>query len=193
MSDRGRIEIARCGNSGPGAGTVPSVRQVAAAVGAFMMLGSLAACSPAINSTVGIGYDRDGRLIGAVKVCDDHVVAAAMAPSSPEEAPLFGDWRRDSPLSAGTETWLLDGSVGPWKSIGPSLTQLDPDTEYLFAVSDENITASSRSVVFYGRDLAELLPGELLVRRDGPGHDSHGDLEVRVTVIKIDELAAESC
>jgi hypothetical protein len=153
----------------------------------------LTACSPAVNSAVAIGYDDQGRLIGAVRVCDGDVVQADLAPSTPEGADSIGSWRRTSPLEKGTETWLLEaGESGPWESVGPTLPALASETEYLFGASNENVSASSHTLVFRGRDLAKLRPGEVLVVRLGPT-DANGETEIRLLVRPLDQMSRERC
>ena len=47
-------------------------------------LGLLSACSPAVTAVSAIGYDSQGCLVGAVKVCDGDFSAAHLAQTTPE-------------------------------------------------------------------------------------------------------------
>jgi hypothetical protein len=168
------------------------VKRVAALLAALAPLGLLSACGPAVTAVSAIGYDTQGRLVGAVKVCHHRFSEASLAPTTPDGAPAIGSWHRDSSFT-GTESWPLRGIVaGRWKPVGPALPELAPGTEYVFWSQDKDESSRSDFLVFHGSDLARLTPGQVLLRRDE--RTNSGDrTTVRLVVIPLSQLAQENC
>lgn len=107
-------------------GKIPSVKRVAAGLALLAMLELLSACSPAVTSVSAIGYDAQGRLIGALKVCHGDFVEAHLAPTTPEGAADLGAWSRSSSFT-GAESWPLKGmGTGAWKPVNQPLPELAP-------------------------------------------------------------------
>jgi hypothetical protein len=151
----------------------------------------LLGCSPAITAVSAIGYDSDGRLIGAVKVCSGDVVEAHLAPAK-EGAPDIAVWRRHSPIS-GTDSWALRAvRAGSWETDGPALPDLISSGEYVFWTQPKNKTSRSDFLWFRGSDLGRLPPGRVLIRRDGPTNSS-GEITATVAVIPLAQLPREAC
>lgn len=168
------------------------MKRVAAVLAVLAPLGLLSGCSASVTAVGAIGYDAQGRLVGAVKVCDGHFFEAHLAPATPDDAPDIGAWRRNSPFK-GTESWPLRGSgTGPWKVVGPALPELGSGTGYVFWAESKNENNRSDFLLFHGSDLAKLAPGEVLVRRNGPT-DSGGETTMRVAAIPLDQLTRENC
>lgn len=168
------------------------MKRLAALLSVLAPLGLLSACSPAVTAVSAIGYDSQGRLVGAVKVCDGDFSEAHLAPTTPEGAPDIGAWRRSSSFT-GTESWLLrNTAAGPWKPVGAALPELASGTEYVFWAQPENETNRSDFLVFRGSDLTKLSSGQVLVRRDGPTN-SRGETTTRVEVIPLSQLTRENC
>ena len=157
-----------------------------AVVGAAL-LGALTACSPGHNATLAVGYDATGRLIAAANVYHHSVDQAELLDSGA----TVGTWERVAPLEH-LETWpLLEGTGGPWASGGSELAGLESKGHYELSLWSSN-HAWGNHLEFAGRDLAHLVPGEVLVervRQDRPGGPATTTLEI----IPLDELAAESC
>jgi hypothetical protein len=61
-----------------------AVKRVAAPLAVLAPLGLLSACSPAVTAVSAIGYDSQGCLVGAVKVCDGDFSEAHLAQTTPE-------------------------------------------------------------------------------------------------------------
>src|SRR6476646_1026316 len=117
------------------------MRRLSLTLIAVVGLWSLAACSPSVGAVVGLGYDAQGRLMGAVKVCSNNVARVDLAPATPQDAPTIGQWQRTSPLTRGAETWALEAPHGqPWRPTGRPLAKLLPDSEYLFSGVDREGT-----------------------------------------------------
>jgi hypothetical protein len=153
---------------------------------------ALTGCSPAINATAAIGYDEQGRLIGAVKVCDRDTVEGWLVAREGGQRDT-STWERSAPLTRGAETWPLRGRPGGrWESTGAAVPALGPAVEYQFGTSDEKGTYVSSAIVFHGRDLMRLQPGELLVERHSPP-DKHGNTTTTLEAITLDDLADEHC
>ncbi len=159
---------------------------------AALAVGLLNGCSPGTNAAIGIGYDTQGRLVGAVRVCEGSAVRVHLAPTQPEEAADVGAWNRTPPLT-GTESWLLQvEESGRWRS-GNRLAALAPDTEYSFWSEDKNVGHTSHGLFFRGRDLARLRPGEVLVSHFSGPTDAQGYRTPRLAVIRLDQMKHESC
>jgi hypothetical protein len=125
-----------------------TVKRVAVLLAVLAALGLLSACSPAVTAVSAIGYDSQGRLVGAVKVCDGDFPEAHLAPTTPEGTPDIGAWRRRSSFT-GTESWpLRPTGAGPWKAVGPALRELASGNEFVFWVQPENETSRSDFLVF---------------------------------------------
>ena len=147
----------------------------------------LSACSPAITAVAGIGLDADGRLIGAVHVCDDDVAEASLGRIDGEDYVSVTTWRRESPMT-GTESWQLDEPAsGRWERVDGARRKLVPGEEYALVANSHDYGSQSNAVIFTVTALARLGPGQLLVPRVA----ANGDEEL--AVIPIDSLADEGC
>jgi hypothetical protein len=161
---------------------------MAAGLIGLALLGGLTACSPGRNAVAAIGYDEQGRLIGAVRVCDRETVEATLTVVGKDKGAEIGRWERSAPLTEGAETWLIrEDRGGRWEATGAAVRALEPATRYLFGTTDENGSYTSNWLEFHGRDLMRLLPGELLVEREPAGP------ETALEAITLDELADGYC
>ena len=143
------------------------MRGVAVALVGAALIGGLTGCSPGRDAIAAIGYDDDGRLIAAVKVCDGAAVRSSLTSLAKDKQRDVSSWRRGTALGAGVETWQLRGEpTSPWRSTGASLTDLAGKTEYQLGITDEDGGHTSNWLEFRGRDLLRLAPGELLVEHD---------------------------
>jgi hypothetical protein len=159
------------------------MRRAAAVLIALAISGLLTACSPGQDGIAAIGYDMNGRLVGAVKVCGEEMVEAELVRS---HGPNL-TWHRASPLQGGTDSWPLQGaSAGTWTADRGSLSALASRDHYVFVVWSEGRAYRSQFLDFYGKDVTGLKPGEVLT-----GQLGSADPESRV--IALDELSGESC
>jgi hypothetical protein len=154
------------------------------------LLGALTACSPGSNATLAVGYDVGGRLIAAVNVCHHDVAEAALVEAGGTGYSAVGTWERSSPLDH-LETWpLLGRTEGPWAVQGDAVADIERKAHYELSLrsSDHGWTSS---LGFTGRDLAHLVPGEVLVKRGTRG-DPEGPVAT-LEIITLDRLAEETC
>lgn len=162
------------------------MRGMAAGLIGLALLGGLTACSPGRNAVAAIGFDEQGRLIGAVRVCDREAVEATL--SALGKGSEIGRWQRTAPLTEGAETWPIRERPGDrWERTGADVPALGPATEYRFWTTSENGSHTSNGLEFHGRDLMRLAAGELLVERGRDGEDA------ALEAITLDELADEYC
>jgi hypothetical protein len=69
---------------------------------------------------------------------------------------------------------------------------LDADTEYRLAGIDQDGSRRTDVLVFRGRDLVRLEPGELYVARTSLT-DPHGNVASTLRAISLDEISEEVC
>ena len=164
------------------------MRGVAAGLIGLALLGGLTACSPGRNAVAAIGFDEQGRLIAAVRVCDRDTVEATLTALDKKTGAQIGRWERSAPLTEGAETWpIREDRGGRWEATGAAVPALGPATRYQFGTTNENGSYTSNWLEFHGRDLMRLMPGELLVEREPAGDAA------ALEAITLDELADEYC
>ena len=155
------------------------------------LLGVLTGCSPGHNATVAVGYDPTGRLIAAAKVCHHSVAEAELVQTGPKSDSTVGTWERSSPLEY-LETWsLLGRTEGPWTFEGRELDDLDQKARYQLSLWSAD-HGWGNHLEFTGRDLAHLVPGEVLVERVRQGEPG-SPLTTTLEIITLDQLADENC
>lgn len=168
------------------------MRRVAVGLIGLAALSALTGCSPGLNATAAVGYDLEGRLIGAVHVCHHDTVEGTLVALKDNQRDI-SRWQRTSPLTGGTETWSLRGRPGGrWESTGAAVPALGPDVEYQFSTSNSNGSYLSHGLEFHGRDLMRLEPGELLVERV-VAPDRHGNSTTMLEAIPLDALGDQDC
>ena len=115
---------------------------------------------PGHNATLAVGYDPSGQLIAAANVCHHSVAEAELV----EAGRTVGTWERSSPLEH-LETWpLLGQPEGPWAVQGQGLADVERKAHYELSLWSSD-HGWRNHLAFSGRDLAHLVPGEVLVQR----------------------------
>ena len=151
------------------------------------LLGVLTACSPGHNATVAVGYDPSGRLIAAANVCHHSVAEAELV----EAGRTVGTWERSSPLEH-LETWSLLGRPGgAWVAQGQGLADVERKAHYELTLWSSD-HGWGNHLAFSGRDLAHLVPGEVLVQRARQSEPG-GPVTTWLEIIPMDQLADENC
>jgi hypothetical protein len=156
-------------------------------VGAALLTG-LTGCVQARNAVAAIGFDDQGRLIGAVQVCSGAVLQGALRTAGPGKHSEVGTWRRETALGEGMETWQLGRSTsGPWQSTGATVPDLPAKTAFVFGTLSEDSGSAGNWLEFRGRDLLRLAPGEVLVEHEP------GGAPTTLEIIALDELDETAC
>ena len=164
------------------------MRRLALLIPLLAVTQALVACGPPMNAVVGIGLEDDGELVVVVKVCDEDITSVRLDRYDPDA--LVRSWHRDRPLTA-TERFPLDGPGSRhWHPDSRGALLLEPATDYgMDAVGSADYSTGWMS--FTGKDVAQLEPGQLLVRR--PDAQRTGRNAPSTTVIDRDDLAQWSC
>jgi hypothetical protein len=166
------------------------MRGGAIAVVGAALLGALTACSPGHNATLAVGYDADGRLIAAAKVCHDSVAEAQLVEAGGTSYSTVGSWARSSPLEH-METWPLLGETdGPWSVQEREITDIERKAHYELSLWSSD-HGWGNHLGFTGRDLAHLVPGEVLVERVRRVNPE--DAVTWLEIITLEQLADETC
>ncbi|MFJ3905083.1 hypothetical protein [Streptomyces sp. NPDC090025] len=138
----------------------------AALVGALTALPALAGCTVPIAGVTGISVTEDGRPLGVIVMCHDHIDVALLAldDPDPEAVEYVGEWGRADPLT-GFSTWPLTApTTAPadgW-TVDTRLAKLDPKRSYHLYGATEDNSWSAVGVSFTLADLKKLKPGQVL-------------------------------
>ncbi|NNN37930.1 hypothetical protein HLK59_47995 [Streptomyces sp. S3(2020)] len=155
-------------------------RNVLAAAG-VAVLATLSGCTVPIAGAMGITVDADGRPMGVLMVCHDHIDGATLytdsKPDDPDdsESVEVGSWSGDESVK-GFATWSLDTAGDGW-SVDEPLQPLKENREYHLYGWTRGNSWSTGNVNFTPADLAALTPGQVRYRRSGGDDHRTGSVE----------------
>ncbi|MFF1293776.1 MULTISPECIES: hypothetical protein [unclassified Streptomyces] len=139
-------------------------RIVLAAAG-VAALAAVSGCTVPIAGATGITVDADGRPMGVLMVCHDHIDGATLytdsKPADPDESRSVevGRWSGDASVK-GFATWPLDTAGDGW-SVEKPLQALKKDRSYHLYGWTRDSSWSTGDVTFTPADLATLTPGRV--------------------------------
>lgn len=148
-------------------------RNVLAAAG-VAVLASVSGCTVEIAGATGIAVDADGRPMGVLMVCHDHIDGASLyTDSKPDDTDdnrsvEVGRWSGDESVK-GFATWSLDTAGDGW-SVDKPLQPLKENRGYHLYGWTRDSSWSTGNVNFTPADLAALTPGQVRYR-SGEGDD----------------------
>ena len=145
-------------------------------------IAALSGCTVPVVGSAGIGVDKEGRPVGYLAVCDEHIDGATLhyedtaAASAEDRAVDAGTWTANSPISS-FAAWSLNGPHAGWTAT-LELAELQADREYtLYGWTHDN-SSSTGSVTVTGARLREMTPGQVLYQS---GYDDKADQDVYTT------------
>jgi hypothetical protein len=113
----------------------------------------------------GVGVDAQGRLIGYLAVCDQHIDGAtlsfeqASANATDVTEVTAGKWASDQPVSV-LAGWSLEGTTDGWTTIS-ALMPLEANRTYSLHGWTRDNSGSALNVTFTPAQLQGLKPGEV--------------------------------
>jgi len=144
---------------------------------------ALSGCTVPIVGVDGIGVDQDGRPVGYLAVCDEHIDGATLYFQDPDVAPTSvvnetdaGTWAADAPITS-SAAWSLAEPQDGWAATAP-LADLQADREdHLYGWTQDN-TSSTAEVTFTVATLGAMTPGEVFYFS---GYEENPDRDVYTT------------
>ncbi|MER7103722.1 hypothetical protein ABT383_29535 [Streptomyces humidus] len=150
-------------------GVTMRMRNAAAACAGLAALTSLTGCTVPSAGLTGITVTEDGRPVGVLMVCHDHIDGALLytdsAGSGRDAAEEGGSedagrWSSSKPVT-GFASWPLTTGGQGWRVDGPMPATLQPRRTYhLFGGTDDD-SWSTADVSFTPEQLAALAPGQV--------------------------------
>jgi hypothetical protein len=113
----------------------------------------------------GVGVDAQGRLIGYLAVCDQHIDGATLsfeevsANATDVNEVTAGKWASDQPVSV-LAGWSLEGTTDGWTTIS-ALMPLEANRTYSLHGWTLDNSGSALNVTFTPAQLQGLKPGEV--------------------------------
>ncbi|MGW1468599.1 hypothetical protein ACWCPT_30165 [Streptomyces sp. NPDC002308] len=151
-----------------------------------LALATTSGCGADDVAVTGISVTTDGRLLGVIMVCEDHIDNVGLLASDSQGKARVGEWTPDRRLRAGLTTWSLDSPTPGWTTVrdpGP----LKAGTVYtLFGWSDKH-SLGSEDIDFTAADRHRLMPGKVLYQEYTEG----GEEAVRFAALS--EFEATAC
>ncbi|MGW3242678.1 hypothetical protein [Streptomyces sp. NPDC001070] len=154
-------------------------------------LGLLPGCGVPLAGVTGIAVSEDGRPLGVILVCHDHIDAAVLYDSDEEDtsAARLGRWSRSKPAT-GFTVWSLESGGRGWNAEVPASVPFEPQRTYsLFGGTRDNSWSTSH-VDFTAAQFARLEPGQVRWYKGmgRPGTDRDG-----FATVPVGEFRAEGC
>lgn len=137
---------------------------VARGVGAALVLvATLAACSASPVGRAGVGLDDEGRLVGYLEVCSDHIDGVTI--TGPDDEDVVGRWQSSTPVTH-SASWVMADPQDGWTTVDP-MRELEPGVTYRVHGWTQDDTFEASGVEFTAEDLASIEPGQVLFLDDG--------------------------
>ncbi|MFH9827175.1 MULTISPECIES: hypothetical protein [Streptomyces] len=164
-------------------------RAVVTCVGA-VALASSAACTVPVAGITGVTVTEDGRPVGVLMVCHDHIDGATLYEDGAQDgSETVAEWSR-TPPAEGLVTWPLTTGGGGWSVDDPMPAALEKGRTYsLYGWTSDN-SWSTAHVTFTLADLAGLRPGRVryFAGDDAPGADRDG-----LRTASVEEFRTDAC
>ncbi len=152
------------------------IRRVGTAAAVVIALAwLLTGCTVPVAGNAGVSVTADGRLLGVLAVCHDHIDGVTLyTDDGSEQGRTVGEWVRGEPAT-GLVTWPLAGSGSGWSVEQPMATALESKRSYsLYGWTRDN-SWSTADVTFTLAHLAAMKPGEVrYYAGEGAGVDKDG-------------------
>lgn len=143
---------------------------------------ALSGCTVPVVGSTGIGLDEDGRPVGYLAVCDEHIDGATLyyedpsATSAEDSSVDAANWTAVTPITS-FSTWSLIEPQEGWTATLP-LSELQEDREYSLFGWTHDSSSSTGSVTFTGARLRGMTPGQVLYHS---GYDERAEQDVYTT------------
>ncbi|MPY38664.1 hypothetical protein FNH04_01415 [Streptomyces phyllanthi] len=150
----------------------------------------LTGCTVPPAGSTGISVTEDGRPLGVIVVCHDHIDGATLYTHTDDgKEKTLARWSHADPVK-GFTTWPLETGGQGWKVDRAMPTTLDRRRTYtLYGWTSDN-SSSANHVSFTLAQLAGLKPGQ--VRYDA-GDEADGADRNRYRTASFDDFRTEAC
>lgn len=155
--------------------------------------GTLTGCTVAVGGVTGIAVSEEGRPLGVMLVCRDHIDGATLYDSDDaddsDDSARLGRWSRAKPAT-GFTVWSLESGGRGWRAEVPASAAFAPHRTYsLYGWTGDN-SSSTAHVTFTAAQFASLEPGQVRwYKGEGePGTDRDGN-----ATTSMGEFRAEGC
>lgn len=136
-----------------------------------VVLAPLSGCTVPAAGATGVTVTAEGRPMGVVMVCHDHIDGATLYTDSgragDNDTVELGRWSSAEPVE-GFATWPLDTGGAGWSAETPPRPLREDREHHLYGWTEDN-SWSTGHVTFTLADLAALTPGRVRYA-DGDGH-----------------------
>jgi hypothetical protein len=145
-------------------------------------IAALSGCTAPVVGSAGVGVDQEGRPVGFLAVCDEHIDGATLssedpgAPSAGDRSVDAGTWTADTPITS-FATWSLNGPQAGWTAT-LALPELHAHRQYSLHGWTHDNSSSTASVTFAQAQLLGLTFGQVLYHS---GYDETAELDVYST------------
>jgi hypothetical protein len=164
------------------------VGHAAVACAGAVALASLTGCTVPVAGVAGITVTEDGRAVGVLMVCHDHIDGAGLYVDHSDDTEWVATWSR-TPPATGFVTWPLATGGGAWTVDDPMPAALEPGRTYTLYGWTDDSSWSTADVSFTPALLAGLEPGQVrYYAGEVRGADRDGYLTVPVA-----RFRAEAC
>ena len=156
-------------------------------------IAALSGCTVPVVGSTGIGVDREGRPVGYLAVCEEHIDGATLyyedpsATSAEDSGVDAGSWTADTPMTSFSIWSLVEPQEG-WTATLP-LAELQAGREYSLVGWTRDNSSSTGSVIFDQSQLRGLTPGQVLYQS---GYDEKAERHV-YTRGSVSEFRAFAC
>ncbi|MYX32350.1 MULTISPECIES: hypothetical protein [Streptomycetaceae] len=152
--------------------------------------GTLTGCTVPVAGTTGIAVSEDGRPLGVIVVCHDHIDGATLYDSDADDASArLGRWSRAKPAT-GFTVWSLESGGRGWRAEVAASAPFAPHRTYsLYGWTRDN-SSSTAHVRFTAAQFASLEPGQVRWYKGmgEPGTDGDGN-----ATTSMGEFRADAC
>ncbi|MET9874876.1 hypothetical protein ABZZ36_09670 [Actinacidiphila glaucinigra] len=161
-----------------------------ALLGTAAVLGTLSGCTVPVAGVTGIAVSEDGRPLGVMLVCHDHIDGATLYDSDEGDASEdFGRWHRGKPVTGFTE-WSLESGGRGWRTEVAASTPFRPHRTYsLYGWTRDN-SWSTQGVDFTAEQFEGLEPGQV---RFYKGEGMRGTDRDGFATVGVGEFRAGAC
>lgn len=145
-------------------------------------IAALSGCTVPVVGLAGVSVDQEGRPVGYLAVCEDHIDGATLyydepaAASDEHRSVDVGSWVAD-PEVTGTSIWSLAEPRSGWRPT-LALGRLEPGRSYTLSGWTHDNSSSTGSVTFTEAQLRGMTPGQV---RYLSGHDGEAEQDIYTT------------
>ncbi|MEU3613734.1 hypothetical protein ABZ725_15655 [Streptomyces sp. NPDC006872] len=166
-------------------------RYAATACASAAVVASLTGCGQPLAGVTGVTVTADGRPVGVLMVCDDHIDGATLYTDGPgDDTTDVATWSRAEPVT-GFVSWPMDAAGEGWSVDRAMPAALERQRTYTLYGWTEDNSWSTAHVSFDLTRLAGLTPGQV---RYFAGDDVKGaDADGNRTAASVAEFRTAAC